>query len=176
MGLFKSDREKTLQALQDTARACAQEADEKFKRIIDAYGKGTIKNDPYIPAFIDLYQSLYGRAVMAENEYGPPLMYEVRTDLMGIFTRACKYYIYLNLMITQIRKGGNKYLSREALTDLERYVAVCEKYICKLYPAGPGYDEKVDTFVFGKVKNGSWADYRSVQRLFEEKMNLVEVE
>ena len=168
MGLFKSNREKTVQALRNAASACAQEAETKFKQIIFAYEKGRSKNDPYISAFMELYKAIYGHDVLAENEYGPPLMYEVRTDMMGMFTRACIYYIYLNLMIALIRKENNKHLSREALEELEKSFVVSDKCICKLFPRGAGFDEKVEIYVFGTWKDNPWPYHRPVQELFED--------
>ena len=176
MGLFKSRPEKTNQALCDAASACAQEAKTKFKQIMFAYEKGRISNDPYISAFKELYKSMYGRVVGSASGYDEndptALLLETHERLGGMFPWACVYYIYLNLMIALIKKENTKHLSRESLEELEKYYVVSER-ICELFPQRFIIAEKVDIYVFDTWKDRLCPNCLSVQKLFEDKFNLI---
>ena len=173
MGIFKSGREKTLQALNNAATSCAQEAELKFKAISISLEKGEAGNEPYILALKELYKSIFGHALGKTNghdENDPvALLLEIRNSN---FSKACVFYIYLNFMIALIKKGASKYLLRESLDELEKYGLVSKK-INELFPQEVIFDNAVCAFVFGTWGDEKNPNYPTVRGLFEDKFNLV---
>lgn len=168
MGFFKSNCEKTSQALRDAASACNQEAETKFKQLMFAYEKGRVgDNDPYISAFKELYKIIFGYSINKNA-----LLFETSGSNGYLFPQACVYYIYLNLMISFLRGESNKYLSEDALKEVEQK----GWNICGWYSAlhDRGFLDKVDAYTFGTRGDTKFPKHPTVADLFLEKFNLVE--
>jgi hypothetical protein len=175
MALLKSKAEKKWMAVQKAVKTCTEEAKIRFRQIVFAYQKDRTDMadmDAYITAFSEIYELIYRQKPIDYGD-GLPLKHVLREDLIySYFSRACEYYIFLNLMIPLILEEKIKHITKEDLEFLEKYSLVIKR-IVDSFPQKSMFEKEVDIYFFGEFKSTQSAYIPSVRGLFKRELKLV---